>query len=81
MQGPLGKPQLPHCRDCGAGSPHVVSYQVRVGMGGVTEYRHVWLCAGCEFKRAHPDAVIGTSLPRELRPLPLQRETLFGDAA
>jgi hypothetical protein len=75
-------PTLPKCSDCGGRDARVVSKRVRVGVPGVEVDSHEWLCASCEYKRAHPDAAPAAPaaplpLPRERRPLPLQDERLW----
>lgn len=83
MAGP-GNPSLSHCEVCGATRPRVVSERVEMGVtveNGVETpvyalLRHAWLCADCEYKREHPDALLAKPLPRE-RSAKLQKETLF----
>jgi hypothetical protein len=71
VSGP-GTPTLPKCRDCGARTARVVTIPSRV----VSEVRHEWLCASCEYLREHPDAPRFVKPPRE-RAKRLQKETLL----
>jgi hypothetical protein len=77
-------PTLPKCRDCGGPNPRVVSQRVILGVtvidgapNQVESTTHEWLCASCEYKRAHLDAAPSVPLPRE-RSQPVQTERLFG---
>jgi hypothetical protein len=63
--------KAPFCEECGKGSAHVTS---RPGGG------HRWLCASCEYRESHPDALEGEPPTLEAikaKTLPLQTEKLF----
>jgi hypothetical protein len=69
--------RLPRCKDCGGGQPRVVGIESRDLRVNAMRVYHVWLCASCEYKRAHPLAAPAVLMPNERRPLRLQEETLF----
>lgn len=69
--------KLPRCHDCGGPAPRVVGRETYDQARRRRIIVHEWLCAGCEYKREHPDAREGIAEPRLMRPLKLQRETLF----
>ena len=75
-----GKPKPPRCADCGKPNPRVFGIPlVRVVIDDreIVKVRHVWLCASCEYRREHPEALPARPTPSAMKPAKLQDERLF----
>ena len=72
------KPVTPQCEDCGSGKCHPYRDAGKEQQDGIgSSYGYEWLCGACKYKRDYPDASPEPLLPRERRPVALQKETLF----
>ena len=78
------KPVPPKCQVCGHSQCSAIrkegfTDEQIAATGGLGAFD--WLCGDCLYKRDHPDATPAVKMPNERKPLPLQDERLWDDAA